>query len=187
MNIVELRINGTDKVVLIDARDMPLVKQYSWRYSPNSKSPEFGYVVTTAKKPNGKAGTFSLHRLLMGNPKQHVDHINGNRLDNRRSNLRLASQLQNTYNARKTERKTSSQYKGVYLDKQTSKWVARIRKDGTKVQLGSYDDEALAALAYDIELLKIAGEFARTNFPRSILNLVTPDAAGAHGKPKGVE
>lgn len=172
-NTIEMTIRGTDKVVLLDEEDLSLVQKYTWRWSKHSKKPDkFGYVVTTARKPDGTHGTFSLHRLLMGNPAKHVDHINGDRLDNRRCNLRLASHQQNCFNVAKKCANPTSRYKGVSWNKLTSKWVSRIKSDGKTHQLGAFDDEAIAALIYDFAAIEIAEEFARTNFPRSILALI---------------
>jgi hypothetical protein len=99
-----------------------------------------------------------------------TDHVNGNGLDNRRLNLRTCSKQQNAYNRRKTERETSSRYKGVSLYKRnhTNPWMARIKYDGKSLHIGYYPTEADAARAYDIKALEMFGKYASVNFPERI-------------------
>lgn len=94
-----------------------------------------------------------------------VDHINRNKLDCRRGNLRKATKSQNAAN---TEYSTGiSQYKGVSFrtDKTWSAWRAYIKVNYQFIDLGSYDTEDNAAIAYDLAALEYFGEFACTNFP----------------------
>jgi hypothetical protein len=100
------------------------------------------------------------------NPPPHllVDHRNNNSLDNRRANLRLATHAENCYNRPKIRTKTSSRYIGVYFEKSTGKWTAKIRVNGKRLWLGRFNSELEAALAYDAAARKYHGEFARTNF-----------------------
>lgn len=93
-----------------------------------------------------------------------VDHINGNGLDNRRSNLRLATAFQNLANM--AIRPHTSQYKGVsYYKHRTSykKWVAEIRCNRKRVRLGAFESEIEAARAYNEAAKNLFGEFARLN------------------------
>lgn len=92
------------------------------------------------------------------------DHIDLNPLNNLRNNLRIATQSQNQANKRK-QKNTTSVYKGVAWFKLYSKWRAQIKKDGKVKHLGYYDDEILAAIAYDDAALRLHGEFAQLNFP----------------------
>jgi hypothetical protein len=94
-----------------------------------------------------------------------VDHRNTNSLDNRRSNLRLATRAQNVQNSQKRNIKTTSRFIGVCLDKESGRWIAAITKEGKKVHLGRFDSEPDAAKAYDAAAKKYRGEFARLNFP----------------------
>ena len=106
-----------------------------------------------------------LHRVIMNAPKgMIVDHKNGNGLDNRRENLRLATFTQNNYNASK-RKNTSSQYKGVYFSKSRQRWRASIRFDGKRISLGTFKAEIDAAKAYDAAAKKYHTVFAKLNFP----------------------
>jgi AP2 domain-containing protein/HNH endonuclease len=95
-----------------------------------------------------------------------TDHINGNGLDNRRCNLRVATARQNQQNGRKRVSMgghvTSSHYKGVHWHKRDRRWHVRIRdNNGHRVWLGAFNSEDSAGDAYKKAALKIHGEFAR--------------------------
>jgi hypothetical protein len=106
-----------------------------------------------------------LHRLIMNAPKGLlVDHRNGNSLDDRRSNLRLATVSENQCNSRKRKNATSK-YRGVCFCKEKQKWLAQIVKAGKKRFLGYFKSEIEAAKVYDEAARKLHGEFARLNFP----------------------
>jgi len=115
---------------------------------------------------NGKKRTIKrMARVIMNAPlDKQVDHINHDTLDNRKSNLRLATCQQNHFNM-KPQTRTSSIYKGVSFYKSTHKWEAYIKKDGMKHHLGLFKSEKDAALAYDRVALKMFEEYAYTNFP----------------------
>jgi hypothetical protein len=140
-----------------DAEDEALVQGYNWTTNTD------GYVVTY------KRGTpLFLHTLLLG--EIGVDHINGDLLDNRRSNLRIATAAQNMQNRKKWgkagNRPHASKYKGVSFTHSMKKYQAIIRKDGKLKYLGSFDTEEEAAKVWDENARILHGEFARLNFPR---------------------
>ncbi|MGD0572661.1 MAG: HNH endonuclease [Sedimentisphaerales bacterium] len=106
-----------------------------------------------------------LHRLIMNAPEGLlVDHRNSDGLDNRRTNLRIATHAENTQNNRK-RKGTTSKYIGVSFDKKADNWISRIMFKKKAKWLGSFDDEIAAAKAYDDAAKKYYGEFARLNFP----------------------
>jgi hypothetical protein len=111
-----------------------------------------------------------LHRYLLGLPKRVplVDHRNGCRHDCTRKNLRLCNNQQNTCNQKKRER-CSSCYKGVSWEKRRSLWRVTIVLNYKQVHIGTFDDELVAARAYDTKALELFGQFAKLNFPKENL------------------
>ena len=97
-------------------------------------------------------------------PKVYVDHINGNRLDQRKSNLRLCTSLENSRNKQKQDN-SSSQFVGVSFDKVKLKWCASIRHDNKSRHLGYFNNEIDAAKARDDATRKHFGGFGQLNFP----------------------
>jgi hypothetical protein len=104
--------------------------------------------------------TLMLHRFITGWPL--VDHRNGDGLDNRRENLRPATNAQNGANQRASSRNTSG-YKGVIRHRH--RWAAQIVPGGRRFWLGTFDTPEAAARAYDAAALDHFGDFARLNFP----------------------
>ena len=107
-----------------------------------------------------------MHRVILGvvDSSLLVDHANGNPFDNRRSNLRVASSSSNQQN-RQNYAQGHSRFKGVTLHKQTGKWMAQIKVDGSNKYLGLFDDDLAAAVTYDQAATQLFGEFASVNFP----------------------
>lgn len=93
---------------------------------------------------------------------EHIDHINGDRSDNRISNLREATQDQNRKNLRMKVTNKSG-FKGVSWHKSWNKWIATITKDRKHILIGGFTYPEEAAIAYDNAAVKLHGNFARTN------------------------
>lgn len=147
------------KVAIVDADDYEWLAQWKWCVS------SWGYAI---RSTGGKPSQIRMHRQIMDAPPDiQVDHINGNRLDNRRSNLRLATSSQQKMNRRPT---AASGYKGVRWHKQGKKWHARIKVDGKEVSLGLFDTAEDAARARDKASIVHHGPYARLNFPDDILD-----------------
>jgi len=106
-----------------------------------------------------------MHREIMQPPPgKIVDHMNHNKLDNTRANLRVCTPAENQRNQRK-QHGTASIYKGVAYSKKHRKWTATIGLHRKYTQLGYYDTEIEAARAYDRAAVERFGEFANLNFP----------------------
>lgn len=106
-----------------------------------------------------------MHRLIMGAPEGViVDHINWNRLDNRRSNLRFANKRLNAANTGLNAKNTSG-YKGVRPSRDGRKWVAFISARGRYRHLGTFKFIEDAARAYDAAAIEAYGDFAHINLP----------------------
>lgn len=99
-------------------------------------------------------------------PNTGIDHINGDRSDNRLANLRMADQSQNMRN-QAPRSGGSSAFKGVKLSSR-GKWIAQITLQYRTHHVGSFASEADAARAYDAAAMKLHGEFARLNFPQGV-------------------
>lgn len=106
-----------------------------------------------------------MHRLVIGAGKgEIVDHINGNKLDNRRSNLRICNSQQNIVNS-KIYKTNSSGYRGVSWDAGSRKWRAAICVNGKRKYLGVFSNKEDAARCYDMSAITNFGLFATINFP----------------------
>lgn len=105
-----------------------------------------------------------IHRMIMNAPKNlEVDHIDGNRLNNQRENLRLCNSSQNKCN-RGARKDNKSGFKGVSWHSQRNKWTARIKTPyGKYISLGLYDDKIDAAKAYNQAAREHHGVFAFIN------------------------
>lgn len=140
---------------LIDAVDAEEILAYNWYFA--------GRYAMRVEGPRRKRKYVYMHRQLLNPPAGlEVDHINGDKLDNRRANLRLCTRSQNTAN-RPGLKGASSRYKGVMFQERTGLWVATINN----TYLGSFEREDDAAKAYDAAALDRYGEFARLGFDRS--------------------
>jgi hypothetical protein len=156
--MVEIRLTK-GYVAVVDDEDAHLAR-LNWKASISSG---VVYARRTFWLGNGKYGSESLHRVILrAPPGVVVDHINGNGLDNRRANLRLASSAENSRNGRPRAANHSG-FRGVCLKK--GRWVAQISVDYQKRHLGLFETAEAAAHAYDASARELHGVFARLNFP----------------------
>ena len=105
-----------------------------------------------------------MHREILGlryGDGKQVDHIDGNGLNNQKSNVRICTRSQNAFNRKLVS--SNSGRKGVTWHKTVGMWEAQIRKDGKNIYLGCFQDKENAATAYDIAAEKMFGEFALLN------------------------
>ena len=145
---------------LVDDKDFEWLSELKW--SVNRK--RHSLYAQHAKMRSGKGKIFYMHRLIMNAPKgKQVDHINGNTLDNTRSNLRICSSSENLCN-RKAPRQNTSGFKGVSWFERDKKWRARIGAKCKQKTIGYFDTKEEAAKAYDLMAKKLHGSFARLNF-----------------------
>lgn len=146
---------GLGRTAVIDRVDATLIAGFTWRLMGE------GYV----SAQRGRMVIY-MHRLIAGaGPDEVVDHINGDRLDNRSANLRIATPSQNSANRGPDRRRlgTSSRHKGVSWSKRRSKWRAYVHHEGRTRYVGEFADEDDAARAYNVAAAAIWGEFARLN------------------------
>ena len=149
-----------DKFSIIDETDFEYLSQWNWTCSYNG----YAWRRISLGYPNGKRkrAIVFMHRAIM-NPAadMQVDHINGDKLDNRRCNLRICTQSQNLANMISVT--GTSKYKGVYWSSTQKKWVAQIVLDKKAKYLGCFDSEEAAASCYDLAAYMNFGEFAKVN------------------------
>lgn len=146
--------------VLYDEDDEKLILENHW-YVTNSSNAL--YAITPGKMKRGvRLPNRSMHRLIMNvnDPKILIDHRNSNGLDNRKSNLRIATAAQNCRNARLCKRNRTG-YKGVSVFKK--KFRARIKCNGPELTIGFFKTAKEAAIAYNEYAVKLHGEFACLN------------------------
>jgi hypothetical protein len=152
---------------VIDAEDAPKAARHNWVGFPR------GHLMyaRTIIQVNGKPRALFLHQLVMGKCYGlDVDHIDGDALNNRRSNLRFATRSQNLRNSRKQSRvDLTSIHKGVSFLPKYERWWSRIRVDGRNLALGCYATSEDAARAYDAAADHYFGEFAKTNVALGLL------------------
>ena len=160
---VSLNPNTPD--IQIDETDLSLISQYTWHIHN-------GYVAhTVTRKTSELCGlpvdsTLLLHRLLLNPPADMVvDHVSGDKLDNRRSNLRVCLQNENLLNRSKQLSQTSSKFKGVHLAKGkiVRPWRAEIYYQRQRFHIGYFDTETEAAEAYNQHAIVLFGEYANLN------------------------
>lgn len=153
MKIVKLTQN---RYTFVSNIDYDIVSKHNWSVNSCNYVSCYAYV-------NGKRTFLTLHKLIMNTPYgMEVDHINGNRFDNRRSNLRLCTHSQNCVN-RKSKIEPKSGFRGVGFHYGTNKWRAVIKVNQKKISLGLYFAKEEAARAYNLAALRYFGEFAWLN------------------------
>lgn len=146
-------------IAIVDEEDFERVNAFKW-YAQKSKPGQV--YARRERRINKKKVRILMHRFIMNvsDPNIQVDHKNGNKLDNRKENLRIASNQQNNRNHVMLKSNNSSGYRGVSLYKKTGKYVAYIsNKDGKRKHLGTFEKAEEAAKSFDKAAKQIYGEF----------------------------
>lgn len=163
--IRQIRIEGNIAIVpltkgyeaIIDAEDMHIADSVNWSAMvPKSKSGK-------EYSPYAIRGYgILLHREIMQAKKgQILDHINGNTLDNRKSNLRFCTHSQNMQNSQRHETNTSG-HRGVRFRKDRNKWRSEIYFNGKYIHLGLFENKIDAISAYEQKSAELFGDFKRS-------------------------
>jgi hypothetical protein len=153
------------KYAIVDKRDFPMLSKHTWCYNGR-------YAITSFYIGNRKSKLVPMHRLLLRltDPKILVDHINRDKLDNRRYNLRTGDKCINSINREKRKgtmsEKSGSKYKGVVFDNRkhrVKRYQARLKYYG-KIHYSPYmHTERDAAIEYNKLAIMIHGEYACLN------------------------
>lgn len=151
-------LKGAGLHVLIDDQDFSIASAYRWSLIvPNKRCPHGRYAQAWIPGLDGIKRRLTLHRFLLApKPGEFIDHINGDGLDNRRSNLRIVTHNQNQQNRRGV---LGNEHKGVRRTPH-GRWTAQIEKDGEARHLGTFDTCDGASQAYRVAAQELFGEFA---------------------------
>ncbi len=148
-------------IMLISKNDVNLVANFKWYLGASGYPSTYGTYDGTIKY----SAPLPLHKLLFPQIDEGmvVDHINRDRMDNRRTNLRVCTALQNSYNRSKLK---GQRYKGVskHETKKGVTYIASITKDGVKHEIKDIETEEQAAKVYDMMAEQLFGEYAGKNF-----------------------
>ena len=156
------------KVALVDDEDYEDLVRFKWYTLPHHRT---FYAVREVTYDNWKTKKqIRMHSVILP-PLANLepDHIDGNGLHNQKYNLRRCTSQQNRMNQR-PQINTSSKYKGVHWDKQTSNWAAVIKVNQKSIRLGRFKKEKDAAHAYNLKAIECFGEFARPNIISTLID-----------------
>lgn len=150
--LIPLGVDAVQGYAKVDTEDVGLDRHnWSMHHTGNAHA-----------RVNGR--TVTMESLIVDRPQgMQVDHINHDRADNRKSNLRICTKDENRRNAIKTKRNTTG-YKGVVKYAVGSKFRAQIGYDKKKMHIGTFETAEEAARAYDLKAKQLFGEFANLNF-----------------------
>lgn len=150
---------GFGMSTLVDDEDFEKVEKYSWCFGNGYAKSQIPVKIRKDRKK-----WWYLHWSIIGKPSHgfEVDHINGNKLDNRRSNLRVGTISQNHANIGVSKRSTSG-FKGVYWHKASKRWGVHIKFHNERKWLGVYKTKEDGAVIYNKKAKELFGEFAYQN------------------------
>jgi len=154
MTLIKLASGGH---AIVDDEDVERVSKHRWHLT--------GGYCATVMKTDGKWKRMLMHHFIIGKPPRRMvtDHANGNKLDNRRSNLRFATHSQNAHNTYRHKSNTSG-FKGVWWSSDAKCWMANINVRGIGIHLGKFNTAYEAHLAYRTKAKELLGEFANDGF-----------------------
>jgi len=155
-------MNQVEVIDLFDYRDGALF----WRKDRGSNAKagnRAGRLLKTGYRSIHISGRrYQEHRLVFlwhhGFMPSQIDHVNGDKCDNRIENLREADHSRNQMNT--SDRKNSTGYRGVRFVERTGRWAARIYKNGREIRIGTFDTPEEASAAYKAKATELFGEFA---------------------------
>ena len=160
-DVKAIALTNCDKSAIVDAEDYEFLTQWKWFITHQGYAARNQYISYINGKQN--CDIILMHRVIMKTPKDmQTDHRDGNKLNNRKTNLRNCSHGQNQQN-RGSNKFTTSKYKGVCWNKNAGKWMAEIMVNRKKIYLGIFAVETDAARAYNEASRKHHKEFGYIN------------------------
>lgn len=151
---------------IVDDDDYKWLSAYNWCLQRGYSS-----FYAIRNNPQSKPTTITMHRQILGlNDSRRTDHINGNGLDNRRSNLRISSAGQNRANSKPNK---GRRFKGVHYRNAPNSYGVQITTKEKRIWIGTSKTEIGAARMYDIAARKHHGKFAKLNFPEENKNEIS--------------
>lgn len=161
---IELNRRDTDNLwTIVDLEDLERVINfpYTWFAKYNHTNDEY-YVVASVYHPDlQQSRPIFLHQFLMNANGKDVDHENNNTLDNRKSNMRIVEESNNSKNRKSRNKNNKSGYRNVSFYK--GKWIVQMQIDGKNKKIGSFDDVHEAGKFAEEMRQKYYGEFAGKN------------------------
>jgi hypothetical protein len=139
---IRRRDGSIKNYALVDAADGPMVAAYTWQMGKDGYAQRSPWI-------NGRRTTVKMHRMILGlepGDRRFCDHVNRDRRDNRRANLRVLTSSTNPQN-RSPHTGVTSEHRGVSWRKAAGKWEAYVRANGKQVHLGLFESEEDAAAA----------------------------------------
>jgi hypothetical protein len=145
-----------NQVALVDDEDFERLNQFKW--CANKIGNTF-YAISSINIDGIKKNVY-MHRYIISG--KHIDHIDGNGINNQKINLRICTHKENMMNQYKRSN-LSSIFKGVSFYKPTKKWRCQININGKNTYLGCFISEIEAAKAYNKKAIENYGKFANLN------------------------
>lgn len=166
MKTIKVMIRSSDKYVncFIDNEDYSSFKKFRWFLHKDGYAYRYEY-----DRRISNNSCILMHRQIMSAnkfPGFEIDHINGNRIDNRKSNLRVVKRSHNNQNS-KIRRDNKSGFRGVWFDEKTKKWCSSIKLEDKRIWLGRHETPYQAAIAYNQMASKLYGLHAKLNIIQS--------------------
>lgn len=151
---IPLGVSAKHGYAIID-KEFRYLDKYKWSIDTD------GYAIATIRSSRCTTKKVAkMHRIIAGTPiGMCTDHINRDKLDNRKNNLRICTPSQN--NANKIHFNVKTGLKGVYMC--NGKYIASLIYNGEKVVIGIYDNKVDAGIAYDNKIIELFGSFSITN------------------------
>lgn len=152
-----------NKWCYFDKNDLPIISKHTWHLRKHNHSDILYAGTNIYCKVTKTCSTKNMHRMILKSPQKHIDHKDGNGLNNRRNNLRRCNRSQNLSNRKVLQKNNTVGFKGVYYESSSNKYRVMIGVKRVRLSGGRFKNPIDAAKMYNQLALKHHGEFARLN------------------------